>query len=93
MYEPGIVGDVAERRTQLADAIREASVEVDVCAVVPEMRAHLLSCDQISRPGYQQRERSRGLRLERHGTIRSREGAGPIVELEDPEPVCHLTGR
>jgi len=91
--ESGALGGIAERCAQLTDAVREPAIEVHVRAVGPEMRTHLLACDHIARARQEQRERPCRLRLERNRAIRSREDARPIVELEDPEPVCHLTGR
>jgi hypothetical protein len=93
LNETWIVGRVPEGGAQLADAVGEPAIEVHVRVGTPEMRAHLLARHQIAGSRQQQRERPRWLRLQRDGTIRSREDPCPIVELEEPESVCHVTGR
>ena len=87
--EPRIIGGVAERGAQLADAVRQAAIEVDVRVAAPEMGPQLLAGHDFARPGQQQPERACRLRLERDRTIRSGEDRGAIVELEDPESVGH----
>ena len=89
MDESRIVGRVAERGSELADAVGEAAVEVDVGVLAPEVRPQLVARHEIARAREQQRERARRLRLERHGTIGPRQHRGAIVELEDPESVGH----
>src|SRR5205085_10789276 len=89
LHEPRIVGGVAERRTQLSDAIGEAAVEVDVRVAAPDVRAQLLASDEIAGARDEERERTRRLRFERNWTAGPRQERRSIVEREDAEAIHH----
>ena len=86
----GFSRGVAERGAQLADAVGEPAIEIDVDVVAPEVRAQIVARHELPGVREQQPERTRRLRLERDRPIAARQQAGAVVEFERAESVPHL---
>src|SRR5262249_11352988 len=91
LHESRVLRRIAKGSAQLADAVCEAAIEVDVGGGIPEVRAQFAAGDQLAGAGNQQAEGASRLRLERHRPIRSGQRERPIVEREDAEAVFHLS--
>jgi len=89
LHKPGIVGGVAQRHPYLRHAIRDAAIEVDMRVGPPHRVAQLVAADHLACPGEQQRERLRGLRLERNDAAVLPELPAVGVEFERAELVDH----
>ncbi len=89
LHEARVFRGVAERGPQLADAVGEPAVEIDVGIVAPQARAQIVARHELPGVREQQAERARRLGLERNRPIAARQQAGAVVEFERAESVPH----
>ena len=79
--EPGRSGIVVQRLAELADAVIESAIEIDMDAVAPDRRLELLAPHQRPRPPDQARQHQRRLALQRNRNAPASKLAGGEVDV------------